>query len=140
LALAGIYRDFLDVAFEEYTSSLDYYDWSYYFEPALKEALMYQIAGKLDNWEINEDNTIEGVLMCLVENQRYAVYEILLKCFGNENLLFNSLWLATHVAEDQDNDEDQDNRNESANDPFWPLTSDRMAAYAWTSEGCCRRY
>jgi hypothetical protein len=77
---------------------------------------------------------------CLDENQRYAVYEILLKCFGNENLLFNSLWLATHVAEDQDNDEDQDNRNESANDPFWPLTSDRMAAYAWTSEGCCRRY
>ena len=82
--------------------------------------------------EIEEYAEIDSALLFLVENHRDEVYKALLDGFGGVNGLFESLWLTTHLPEEDDND----NEVVIQDDAFWPVTVDRMMAYEWVSEGC----
>lgn len=130
LVLAGIYRDFCDAAFDEH-SYLEYDDWA---EPLdFDSALVFQMVGKDSDWEIDEDARMADALLFLVEKHRNEVCKTLSDGFGGVNGLFESLWLTTHLPEEDDDDCDE---VVTQNDAFWPVTVDRMVAYEWVSEGC----
>ena len=130
LVLAGIYRDFCDAAFDEY-SYLEYGDWAEPLE--LDSALVFQMVGKDPKWEIEEYAEVDSALLFLVEKHRNEVYKALSDGFGGVNGLFESLWLITHTREDDDDDEPL-----TQSDAFWPETVERMQAFGWVSEGCPR--
>ena len=126
LALAGIYRDFCDAAFDE-SSYLEYDDWSEPLE--LDSALFFQMVGEDSDWEIDENAEMSDALLFLVEKRRSEVCKALLDSFGGVNDLFESLWLTTHPPK-------EDEEVVTQNGTFGPVTADRMRAYEWVSNGC----
>lgn len=132
LVLAGIYRDFCDAAFDEH-SYLQYGDWAEPLE--LDSTLVFQMVGKDNGWETDEDASIADALLFLVEKHRDEVVQALLNGLGGTNMLFKSLWDITHTPMEDDDDEDE---SLTQDDAFWPVTADRMRAFEWASEGCPR--
>ena len=126
LALAGIYRDFCDAAFDE-SSYLEYDDWAEPLE--LDSALVFQMVGEDSDWEIDENAEMSDALLFLVEKRRSEVCKALLDSFGGVNDLFESLWLTTHPPK-------EDEEVVTQNGTFGPVTADRMRAYEWVSNGC----
>ena len=129
LVLAGIYRDFCDAAFDEQS----YLEYGYWAEPLdLEYGLVFQIAAKNNDWEIDEDAAVEDALLFLVEKHRDEVVQALLDGFGGTSMLFESLWLITHTPIEDDDDEE----SLTQEDAFWPVTGEKMRAFEWVSEGC----
>lgn len=133
LVLAGIYRDFCDAALEEHS----YLEYDYWAEPLdLNDGLVFQMAAKDSDWEIDDDASMADALLFLVEKHREEVVQVLLDGLGGVNQLFESLWLVTHTPTPMERDDDDEPLTQD--DAFWPVAADRMQAFEWVSQGCLR--
>lgn len=123
LVLGGIFRDFCDAAWEE-SSYLPYSDWASTLDT--DPFVIGQLYARLADWCEDEQVEVDNALEFLVEDRRREVVKVLTSAFGGRNGLFASLWTSSNSQ-----DEDPD-------DPFSPLTVERMKAFEWVSEGCPR--
>jgi hypothetical protein len=121
LALAGIYSDFCDAAWEE-RSDLDYSSWA---EPLkLEPFLLGQLYARLPEWNPENEETAYQALNTLIENQREQVVVALMAAHGGASGLYASLWQSQH-AEGEDHGDD---------DTYYPEIS-QQAAYSWVDQG-----
>jgi hypothetical protein len=124
LGLAGLYRDFCALAWEE----RDPPTYSYWAEElGIDGFVLGQLVGLDPHIERKE------ALNHLVNAARPQVLELLTQIFGNVNSLFVSLWRAGPVStSEEDNDCDGVlTDDEILND----ATPERLAAYGWLNSG-----
>jgi len=148
LALAGIYSDWCDAAWDEY-SAPQYYDWIEDLE--ISAFRLGQLVGAEDDDgsdESDDASLISDALTQLVDDARPEVVEALLAHFGNESGLFLSLWRSLEPQSDQDDanhDEDDDDWEEDEGDWEEAETDDeilndvtglKLRAFLWINEGC----
>jgi hypothetical protein len=122
LVLGGIYRDFCEAAWEEY-SEPNYLDWA---EPLkLDPFVVGQLYARLPEWtpECDENKALE----ILVENERDRVVASLLAAFGSASELYASLWKSKDLEEPK----------EEEDDTYTP-DADQFSGYSWVDQGCQR--
>jgi hypothetical protein len=124
LILGGIYSDFCDAAWEEY-SEPDYSSWAEALE--FNPFLLGQLYGRRRGWTPCEDED-EGLEM-LIENERSRVVDALKASFGGVSGLYETLWKSKHSAGLEEANEDEDTYEPDA---------DQAAAYSWVEQGCGR--
>jgi hypothetical protein len=131
LVLGGVYRDFCDAAWEEY-SEPDYSDWAEPLE--LDPFILGQLYARLPDWGADEGIAKEEALEELVEHERAAVVGALLISFGSVSSLYASLWKSRDVMEQgQEDDPEPDD-----DDDTYDTEASQMSAYSWVDQGCCR--
>ena len=132
LVLAGIYRDFCEVAWEE-PSDIDYAEWC---EPAdvLDRFVVGQLLGRSQGWSEGLSADYSAALDFLVECEREIVFGALLMAFGGVSKLYAGLWNSRKFSEESDGDEDDDDED----DCFEADEVGKVKAYTWVSEGCPR--
>ena len=141
LVLGGIYRDFCDAAWEEY-SEPNYPDWA---EPLELDAFIVgQLYARMPDWEPNEEITKDEALEALAENERTAVVDALMRAFGGVSSLYASLWKSREAAEQGQEDDaepdtapDTEPDDDLCDDTYDPDAS-QMSAYSWVDNGCSR--
>jgi hypothetical protein len=148
LALAGIYSDWCDAAWDEYSEPW-YSHWCEDLE--ISAFRIGQLVGAEDDdgsEECDDASLVADALTQLADDARPEVAEALLAHFGNESGLFLSLWRSRELQHDQsdvDLDEDDDDWEDDAGD--WAeaesddeilneVTGSKLQAFAWISEGC----
>src|SRR5579863_527524 len=99
LVLGGIYSDFCDVAWEEY-SEPNYCDWaeSLQFDPLL----LGQLYTRLPELEPMNQQSASEALDQLVETERSAVVAALFEGFGGASGLYAALWRSNAVKRADD--------------------------------------
>ncbi len=131
LVLGGIYSDFCDAAWDEYSEP----SYSYWAEPLeLDPFTIGQLYARLPKWEADEEATEDAALEALAENQRATVVKALIRAFGSTSGLYDSLW----KSRDQ-HEQGQEDATESDDDDVYDPDAPQMAAYSWV-DGGCRRY
>ena len=120
LVLGGIYSDFCDAAWEEY-SEPSYRNWAEPME--LDSFLLGQLYATLPECSPEEDEN-EG-LVRLVENEREGVVAALMAGFGGVSELYASLYKSRNAKEPQDDD-------------TYDAEPNQLAAYSWVDQGCGR--
>ena len=124
LGLAGLYRDFCSMAWDE----SDAPTYSYWAEELnLDDFVLEQLVGPGSRTEGN------GALNDLVNATRPQVVRMLTQFFGNVNPLFVSLWRAgpSSTNEEDDNCDGVLTDDEILND----ATPEKLAAYSWLDSG-----
>ncbi len=107
LALAAIYRDFCELAFDE-THEPEHVIWA--GEVDLNRFRVTRSVGfkfHCDNKE-EEKELVESALLSLMEEARAEIRDALLKEFGGVSLLFVSLWNTVNYSRDEDLESFQD--------------------------------
>jgi hypothetical protein len=128
LVLGGIYSDFCDAAWDEYSEP----SYSYWAEPLeLDPFILGQLCARLPDPDPNGADESEALEM-LVENERQPVVAAMLAAFGGVPGFYASLWESKKV-------ELPEGEEESAHedDAFDPENS-QMAGYSWVDQGCAR--
>jgi hypothetical protein len=127
LALSGIYADFCDRAFDE-VSEIEY---SMEFE--LDRFVGGQLWARRPHLQFNVELDDDGeVLNLLVESYRGEVVRALLKGFGSDAALYESLWKSPKADEGGD-----DQAGDDDDEMFTPEAL-QGRAWEWVSEGCQR--
>jgi len=103
LVLGGIYSDFCDSAWEEY-SDPTYYSWAEPLE--LDPFVLGQLYSRLQEWDPGNEETAYEALDMLVENQRDLVVDALMTAFGGASGLYASLWTSRHADGKEPEDDD----------------------------------
>jgi len=159
LALGAIYHDFMQQAIEE-LSNLDYPYWAEGLnlnpEVIANMHACWSLTNAPDSTESTSDededededadddsmpNSPESMLSVLVEDARSTVVEALVKQLGSAQELYVSLWEAKDRTTRKWLDDEQLaalGKARFVDDPFRPVTADRMAAYEWVLNGCDR--
>ena len=122
LALAGFYYDFCAVAFDESNSPL-YATWQSFL--GVEKALEAVQVDQEESVELEEELP-ESKLLRRIESERKDLVSLLTECYGNESLLFASLWRSSKPV-----DEETESDDEILND--W--SSSKQAAFGWLVEG-----
>jgi hypothetical protein len=131
LVLGGIYRDFCDAAWDEY-SEPNYADWA---EPlGLDPFTIGQLYARLPDWEADEEITKDEALEALVENERAAVVAALMRSFGSVSGLYASFWTSRDARGEDGEDAPPDGEHDETYDP----EDSQLSAYLWVDQGCCR--
>lgn len=129
LVLGGIYSDFCDAAWQEYSEP----SYSYWAEPLeLNPFILGQLCGSLPDWDPEEVDESDALEM-LVENERAPVVATLMTALGGVSGLYESFWKSRNSVEQESGDEPQPDDD----DTYDPEVS-QMAAYSWVDEGCGR--
>jgi hypothetical protein len=136
LALAGIYSDFCNVAWEEGSGR----NYGYWCEPL---DLSDFVLGQLSASPRDTDEAIDSAeaLVLLTEAQRATVVKVLLNQLGGVNELYASLWRSTRPDLSDDDLAQSDGSLFISGlmegpDPWFPVSVHRHAAFEWVSEGC----
>lgn len=164
LALAAIYRDFCELAFEE-VHYPEHIEWA--SELCVSTFRLAQCVGLEFHRDENEEDEalVESALVSLMEEARANIHEALQKDFGGDGMVFVSLWNSVNFSrneEDSDSVEDEDpdlnddnietspvgeerDTDQSAKEFDWfadadlilntDLTWQKQAAYAWIDQG-----
>jgi len=129
LALGGIYSDFCDAAWEEY-SEPSYSDWAEPLE--LNPFVLGQLCARLPDWDPEGVDETEALEM-LVENERTVVVASMLAAFGGVSGFYASLWNSRKTEE-----REPDEKPELEYDDTYDPEGSQMAAYSWVDQGCGR--
>jgi len=160
MALAGMYRDFCELAFDE-VHQPDYSLWA--DELCLSTVRVAQCAGSQFGADEGRDDQclLEEALVELMEEARSQIHMALRKEFGDDSLLFVSLWNTVEHSRDEDDGEREtepkprrsgtEEQSECENSPKqnaeidwlddadWILNNDltgqKLAAHNWIVEG-----
>jgi hypothetical protein len=124
LVLGGIYSDFCDAAWGEY-SAPTYSDWASPLE--LDPFVVGQLYAQVPEWTPESDQN--EALEILVENERTRVVAALMVAFGGASGLYAALWNSKNLDEEPESDEE--------NDTYTP-DADQSSGYAWVDQGCDR--
>jgi len=155
MTLAAIYRDFCELAFDEvhhpaYTLWAD--------ELCLSTFRLAQCVGsQFDAGEDRDDKSLlEGALLELMEEARSDIHEALREEFGDDSLLFVSLWNTVEYKRDEEVRESEsklvDSEGETEHehpknnveidwleDAYWvpntEVTGQKLAAHEWITQG-----
>jgi hypothetical protein len=131
MTLAAIYRDFCELAFDE-VHEPDYSVWA--SELCIGAFRVAQCVGsQFDADEDRDDQSLlEGALIELMQEARSQIHMALREEFGDDSLLFVSLW--NTVEKPQQNAE-----TNWLDDAGWILNNDvtgqKLAAHNWIAEG-----
>jgi hypothetical protein len=133
LALASVYRDWCSVAFDETNE-----DVPTYWIDGLDVEPIY-VGQILADEELSDDpeEALSDGLHCLLNSERDAIIKALQKVYGGTvEDLFVSLWRSVKgFNEAESGDEDyveEEDYAEILNQP----TAEKLAGYAWVTEGC----
>ena len=140
LALANVYRDFCQAAFDEPSDITDVAYAAEDVSPLVSEAALARLAGEMDVDDGEEDyDSLTGMVAGLVRWRRPDVVAALLR--GTEPLqLLRELsvtCLTPDVFIDEDGEPLPDSGREAILAEPWNVgTGSSMAAYAWVAGGC----
>lgn len=146
IALADIYREFCQQAFDESYES-EYTVWA--GELDLNIFRVAQCVGpQFEREEEADDQTLlDSAISRLVGEARPIIYDALKAEFGDDSLLFVSLWSTADFGRDEDRREDgkpradQDAGINWAEDAYWilntDLTGEKQRAFDWVRQGFC---
>ena len=158
MALAGIYRDSCELAFDE-VHEPEYTIWA--GELSLSTFRVAQCVGHEFRKEEDADDAelLESALSPLMETARSEIHKVLLAEFGGESLLFVSPWntvdyggnedpeLLENDSEDADVDQESEVQRrqtrsnvdidwrENADSILHDVTGQKLAAFLWIQEG-----
>jgi hypothetical protein len=123
LALGGIYADFCDAAWGEY-SAPSYSDWAFPLE--LDPFVVGQLYARLPEWtsECDQNEALE----LLVENERASIVAVLLTAFGGVSGLYAALWNSKNLEEPEADE----------GDDTYTADADQLSGYSWVDQGCER--
>lgn len=146
IALAGIYYDFCEIAWEEYLDP-DYVEWAEAL--GLSPVRVGQLIGAdprwVDNVTANAEELLSDSLQYLEEMARDEIYGALRDHFGGISQLFISLWRSKRQASPieasrtscEASDADSIDRgyetDEEILEDMWPQ---KQAAFDWVKAGC----
>ncbi len=148
LALAGIYSDWCDVAWDEY-SAPQYGDWIEDLE--VSAFRIGQLVGAEDDdgsEESDDTSLVLDALTRLADGARPDVVKALLAHFESESGLFLSLWRSREPQDEPDDlDLDEDDDDWEDDEAEWEeaetddeilneVTGSKLQAFAWISQGC----
>ena len=140
LATAGIYHDSCEAAWEE-TSDIDYTEWCE--DSLLDKFLLGFLFGTTQQYSPEEELDFGEAVNALVEEERPAVVEALIKGFGSVAELYASLWksckFSTAEPNEPEGDSEVEEYIEDDYEVFEPDEVGKLAAYERVAEGCCRR-
>ena len=148
LALAGIYKDYCLIRYDERDGELLYADWlSWYLPNDHPLQPDWFIVGQMIAADAAKQNLRsfasferKDALNLLVDRQREAVFHTLVEGLGWELDFFESLYRSTLSPENElDEDEREQGRRmveDAQNSPDW----DDVDVWEWIQEGCPRRH
>lgn len=142
-ALAAIYNDFCDAAFEE-ERALDFSEMAQDLE--LDTLIVGQLYARLPDWSENDNVGLSDAIQELAEDRRQEVVSALMKGFGGPEKLYESLWTSRRAVDhDEPSEDESDPQSDSeliipglleGSRPWSPLTPARESGYGWVSQGC----
>src|SRR6059036_2580072 len=140
LALAGIYHDFCQVAWDELTAP-DYREWADElglgaFQIGLLLGARQELSPNVleeKNQESDAEEEVGAALEQLVAAVRTDVFLALRDGLGGVSMLFASLWRSRPPSIDNEVDTDE---SESDLDVLNDVTSDKVRAFGWVESGC----
>jgi hypothetical protein len=144
IALADIYRGFCRQAFDE-SYDPEYAVWAR--EVNLNAFRVAQCVGpQFERDEEADDNRLlDWALSHLIEEARPALYEVLKAEFGDDSLLFVSLWSTADYERNENGCDDGEVRASEhreidwAEDAYWilntELTGEKQRAFNWVCQG-----
>jgi hypothetical protein len=149
IALADIYRGFCHLAFDEVYEP-EYTVWA--SELNLKAFRVAQCVGPQfeRDEEADADTLFDQALSELIRGAIPPIYEALKTEFGDDSLLFVSLWNSVDYERDRDDGESEEQRSARADvdgkidcteDAYWILntepTAEKQQAFNWVCQGFC---
>jgi hypothetical protein len=165
MSLAEIYREFCDRAWEE-QYDCELVVWA--SELDMNHFRLAQCVGPTfeENTVDDDDELYSAALMSLAEQARHEIYDVLIQEFGSESNLFVSLWNTVEFQREDDDayldykdgpdqperltgkrrigpdgaytEEIEINWLENAEEILWDVTTNKMCAYEWITEGMPR--
>jgi hypothetical protein len=149
IALADIYREFCDLAFNE-THEQEHAVWA--SELSLELFRVAQCVGPQFECDEDADNDtlLDRALCELVMQGRPAIYAALKAEFGDDSLLFVSLWSTADCEKDENDSDNGEQKSKTTDadaeidwteDAYWilntELTGEKQRAFNWVREGFC---
>jgi hypothetical protein len=149
IALADIYRKFCDLAFDE-PHEPEYTAWA--SELNIEAFRVAQCTGPQfeRDEEADADTLFDQALCELVEEARPAIYEALKTDFGDDSLLFVSLWNTVDYEKDEGDGASEEQKSMRADvdrEIDWTedayrilnteLTGQKQQAFNWICQGFC---
>lgn len=128
LALAGIYADFYELAFEDGFQP-DFSEWAEILD--LSPLRVGQLIGRNPEWieDPDDGDPYINAIQHLADESRAEVVKVLLAGFKSESELFISLWKSRQRIEGEPEESDDEIGNAN-------LTPNKMAAFDWINEKC----
>lgn len=139
IALADIYGEFCNMAFDEIHEP-DYASWAQ--ELGLNVFRVGQCVGpEFERDEEDDYGLLNSAVGHIARKAKPAIYEALKSEFGDDSLLFVSLWSTADYDNDESGKRKADAEIDWAEESYWilntELTGEKQRAFNWVCQGFC---